>query len=142
MLEISRIRAIIAVRRHRSAWDLGVKLYASDLLDSLEEAVDAGWIDVDDLRSPKMLRRALLNGADDWRQYSEGGCSLIRDREIAERLCTPSELKRTHHGERSPNGRETWLDVQARALYHAEQLIVAAVQSELERSEAEVIRNA
>ena len=130
MLEISRIRAIIAVHRHRSAWDLGVKLYASDLLDSLEEAVDAGWIDVDDLHSTKMLRRALLNGADDWHQYSEGGCSLIRDREIAERLCTPSELKRTHHGERNPNSSETWVDVQARALYQAELLIMGLMTRE------------
>lgn len=35
------------------------------------------------------------------------------------RLCTPSELRRTHNGERRPNSREEWLDTQARALYQA-----------------------
>jgi hypothetical protein len=39
--------------------------------------------------------------------------------DIAERLCTPSELKKTRHGDRKPNSREEWLDVQARALYQA-----------------------
>ena len=39
--------------------------------------------------------------------------------DIAERLCTPSELKKTRHGERRPNSREEWLDTQARALHQA-----------------------
>ena len=62
---------------------------------------------------------ALLNGAKDWSQYSWGGCSLIYDPDIASRLCCPSELKKTRNGERRPNSREEWLDVQARALYQA-----------------------
>ena len=35
------------------------------------------------------------------------------------RVCTPSELKRTDGGMNNPNSRETWLDVQSRALYQA-----------------------
>ena len=45
--------------------------------------------------------------------------SIIYDSDIAERLCTPSELKKTRNGERKPNSREEWLDVQARALRQA-----------------------
>lgn len=114
------------VRRHfdlfescRSAWDKGVRVYADELLDELLEAIRGGWVDLDDMGSDKLVRKALLNGASDWKEYSWGGCSLIYDGDIAERLCTPSELKKTRHGERRPNGREEWLDVQARALRQA-----------------------
>ena len=65
------------------------------------------------------LERWALNGANNWHQYSWGGCSLCYDKQIAERVCTPSELKRKHGGAYEPNSRETWLDVQARALYQA-----------------------
>lgn len=61
----------------------------------------------------------MLNGAQDWGQYSWGGSALIYDGDIAEHLCCPSELKKNRHGERRPNSREEWLDVQARALYQA-----------------------
>ena len=61
----------------------------------------------------------LLNGADSWGQYSWGGCSLIYNGDIAERLCSPSEFKKCREGERRPNAREEWLDTQARALYQA-----------------------
>lgn len=44
---------------------------------------------------------------------------MIYDSDIAERLCNPSELKKTRNGERRPNGREEWLDTQARALFQA-----------------------
>lgn len=44
---------------------------------------------------------------------------LCYDADIAARVCTPSELKRKHGGAYEPNSRETWLDVQARALYQA-----------------------
>lgn len=114
------------VRRHfdlfescRSAWDKGVRVYADELLDELLDAIRGGWVDLDDMASDKLVRKALLNGASDWKEYSWGGCSLIYDQDIAERLCTPSELKKTRHGERRPNGREEWLDVQARALRQA-----------------------
>lgn len=46
-----------------------------------------------------------------------GGCSLCYDSDIAARVCTPSELKRKHGGVYEPNSRETWLDVQTRALH-------------------------
>ena len=110
------IRAELEARKDRSAWDRGVTAYALDLVDDLEErAAYEG-------RNPetvKECREWMLNGASDWGQYSWGGSSLIYDSDIAERLCTPSELKKTRHGERRPNSREEWLDTQARALNQA-----------------------
>lgn len=103
-------------RADRSAWDKGVTVYALELVESLEERATYEG------RNPepgKECREWMLNGAKDWSQYSWGGCSLIYDEDIAKRLCTPSELKKTRNGERRPNSREEWLDTQARALYQA-----------------------
>jgi hypothetical protein len=69
------------------------------------------------------LKKELLNGAANWGEYSYGGCALIYDGDIAERLCAPSEYRKTREGQRAPNARETWLDVQARALGQAATLI-------------------
>lgn len=103
----------------RSAWNKGVNAYAFELLAELEESVNGGYTDRTDLRSRELVKKHLLNGASDWGQYSWGGCALIYDGDIAERLCNPSELKKTRNGEKKPNWREEWLDVQARALYQA-----------------------
>ena len=112
----------------RSAWSKGVNAYAYDLIDVLDEAISGGWYYEEDIDSPKVLEKMLLNGADSWIQYSWGGCSLIYDGDIAERLCTPSELKRTHNGQKKPNKSEEWLDTQARALYQASELIKKIVK--------------
>jgi hypothetical protein len=96
-----------------SAWKRGVKDYALELVESAEVEL-----------TPENAKAALLNGAKDWKQYSEGGCSWIYDADIAERLCTPSELKKKKGGDLQPSTRETWLDVQARALSQAFNLII------------------
>lgn len=118
-MTIEMIANSIENEKTRSAWDRGKKEYALELLETLEEAISGGYFDREDLASPKMIESGLLNGAADWNQYSWGGCSLIYNEDIAERLCCPSELKKTRYGERQPNSRESWLDVQARALYQA-----------------------
>lgn len=115
-------------RRDRSAWDKGVTVYALELLEQLADAARGGYIDVANLMAPCMLRKALLNGADDWSTYSWGGCSLIYNSDIAERLCCPSDLKRTRNGARRPNSREEWLDTQARALYQAANRVYKALR--------------
>ena len=113
---LDKVAAELEAKKDRSAWGRGVNAYALELLEELRErAAYEG-------RNPepgKECREWMLNGAQDWAQYSWGGSSLIYDGDIAERLCTPSELKKTRHGERRPNSREEWLDVQARALYQA-----------------------
>jgi hypothetical protein len=118
---ISAIYNTIIKRKERSAWDRGVTEYAQELLTDLEMNVD---IYPDDISNARLFERALLNGASDWAQYSWGGCSLIYDGQIANRLCTMTELKKTANGMKRPNAREEWLDVQARALYQAAQLIL------------------
>ena len=129
MLTIEKIREAIENKPTRSAWSRGVKSYAVELLDELAENIQGDYIDPEDLDSPALLKKALLNGAADWNQYSWGGCSLCYDCQIAERLCTPSEYKRKRGGELQPNSQETWLDVQARALSQAARWIINAARA-------------
>lgn len=113
---LDKVAAELEAHKDRSAWGMGVNAYALELVEELRErAAYEG-------RNPepgKECREWMLNGAQDWNQYSWGGSSLIYDDDIAERLCTSSELKKTRHGKRRPNSREEWLDTQARALYQA-----------------------
>ncbi len=111
------LTAVAAHKAGRSAWARGVKAYAVELVESLDASAD--------LSNERLLSKALLAGASDWQQYSEGGCALIYDSDIAERLCSPSELKRCKGGERQPNAREMWIEVQARALWQAHRLSVS-----------------
>jgi len=94
-----------------SKWTTGVNEYAEELREQLEE------------ENLYPSQRNMLNGAKDWTEYSYGGNSLIYDYDIAERVSTPSYIKsRTRKDgslNQNANARETWLDVQARALYQA-----------------------
>ena len=109
------LEAVAAVKHGRSAWSRGVQEYALELVDGLNNDAD--------LSNETLLQKELLNGASSWAQYSEGGCALVYDSDIAERLCSPSELKRVNGGERQPNARETWIECQARALGQAASLV-------------------
>ena len=128
---IENTRKALETRKDRSAWNKGVNLYSLDLLDELEEAIGGGYFDIADLAAPLVLKKALLNGADDWEMYSWGGSSLIYDSDIAERLCNPTELKRTDHGRLNPNSREQWLDTQARALFQAANRLTRTIKEGL-----------
>ena len=135
MENIEKLYQSIESEKQRSAWDKGVSAYALELVEQLGEQIGGGYFDELNLSEPKKVWAALLNGAADWSQYSWGGCSLIYDGDIAERLCCPSELKKTRNGERRPNSREEWLDVQARALYQAANRICRHIRT-LEKSGA------
>ena len=91
----------------RSYWKRGVVAYALEMVE------DCDFSKVSDKDS---LKKALLGGARNWHEYSLGGCALVYDSDIAERLCPPSAYKRKKEGNLPPNSCETWLDVQARAL--------------------------
>lgn len=117
-INLDAIKNAIETRKTRSAWDKGVTLYALELVDNIRDLTA-----VDSMRG---LETILLNGARDWKAYSCGGCSLCYNSDIAERLCTPSELKRRNGGEWRPSRCEEWLDVQARALSQACRLICRA----------------
>ena len=113
--------ALANLKPGRSAWNRGVHAYAIEIVEGLDDSAD--------LSNETLLRKAMLNGADDWRQYSEGGCALVYDADIAERLCSPSGLKRCKGGERQPNSRETWIECQARALRQAANLVSRAYRT-------------
>lgn len=94
----------------RSAWRRGVKQYAMDLIENLPDFQDL---------TPENCRGILLNGAVSWKEWAYGGCGLVYDTDIAERLCTPSELRKKRGGELEPSSHESWLDVEARAVGQA-----------------------
>lgn len=135
MTNIEKLYQSIESEKQRSAWDKGVTKYALELVEQLGEQINGGYFEELDLTESKKVRAALLNGAADWSQYSWGGCSLIYNSDIAERLCSPSELKKTRNGERRPNSREEWLDTQARALFQAANRVCRHIRT-LEKSGA------
>ena len=119
MIKKNELVKRIETLRLRSAWLCGVRDYALEMLEGFEAEEVGGPFE--------MLENEFLNGAENWKAYSWGGCSLIYDQNIAQRLCTPSELKKTKNGTRKPNKTEEWLDTQARALYQAFRMIYRAI---------------
>lgn len=112
MATVAEIREAIKERKARSAWNRGVKEYMQEFLDHVKD--DRRLDENDEVR--KVTITELLNGAKSWQRYSEGGCSLVYNGDICERLCPPSFQKKKKEGELPPNSMETWLDVQALAL--------------------------
>ena len=116
-MKYDRIRTLQSIKalKGRSAWRRAVNEYAYELAESIED-----WKEFKDIKSFVI---ALLNGAVDWYEYSEGGCSLISDYEIAERLCTPSEFKKKKYGELPPYRGMSWIALQGRALCAASYVV-------------------
>lgn len=121
-----KMYAALEARKDRSAWDKGVTLYAFELVQELQERAEYEGRNPEPSAECKLW---MMNGASDWDAYSWGGSSLIYNGDIAERLCTPSELKKTRNGERRPNSREEWLDTQARALHQAASRVLRLYRS-------------
>lgn len=113
--------AIENLKPARSAWGRGVQKYAYDLVDG---AYFLGTLPT----NYGELKNTLLDNANSWHEYAFGGNGLVYNEAIAERLCTPSELKRTDHGNKQPNSRESWLEVEARALNQAFNLVARVVR--------------
>lgn len=110
------IRAELNARHDRSTWDKAVTLYALDLLEDVQEGADnMERLPLDGAE----LEQWALNGASCWEQYSNGGCSLCYNADIAARVCTPSMYKRKREGASEPGNGKTWIDVQADALKKA-----------------------
>ena len=112
----NELRMLVEEIPNTSAYKRGVQKYVVELLDNLEENARIYK------RLPKdenELESWLLKGARNWEDYSYGGHSLKYNRQIADRLCTPSMFKKKDGGRLAPSRRESWLDVQAMALYHA-----------------------
>ena len=112
----NELRKLVEEIPNTSAYKRGIKKYTDELLDNLEEMAQIYK------RLPKdenELESWLLKGARNWEDYSYRGYSLKFSRQIAERLCTPSEFKRKDGGRLAPNSQESWLDVQTKALKDA-----------------------
>lgn len=125
---IATLNAVLATAQNRSAWDRGVQEYAEEIAEEIGCGINGGYIAIDDLRTRQSAEAAMLNGAESWHQYSWGGSSLIYNSDIAKRLCTPSEYRKTRGGERRPNSSEEWLDCQARALSQASRRVYASIR--------------
>lgn len=115
------LQALDELPRGHSAWTRGVRQYAREMVESLDPDTV--------LTRDTAPRRVVLNGASDARAYSYGGCALIYDSSIAERVCTPSMFRLKKGGALPPNREETWLDVQTRAINHALALICARLRA-------------
>lgn len=110
----------------RSAWNKGVKAYALEMLERFEEW--SKWNEENGESVPELDEVTALNGAQDWSAWAYGGCGLVYDAYIAERLCTPSELKKLNGGAKVPAGAATWCDIEARAAWQAWRMIAEAVR--------------
>ena len=112
----NELRKLVEEIPNRSAYKRGIKKYTDELLDNLEEMARIYK------RLPKdenELESWLLKRAKNWGDYSYGGYSLKFSRQIAERLCTPSEFKRKDGGRLAPSRYKTWFDEQSEALCYA-----------------------
>lgn len=110
--KIAAIRSELETRKDRSAYARGVTAYALDILDELEEAAkfygDLPWGDYD------AMKARALNGASSWSDYSAGGCALVDNSDIVERLCPPYMIRRWYETSRLDG--VDWLAEQTRAL--------------------------
>lgn len=126
-MNLQTLREKLENHKASSYWAAGVKTYAAEILDTLENVAAYNNANGDtqeyNYTASTKNHADALNGAKDWSAYSWGGCSLVSNCAIAETLCTPSELEKTKDGEKQPNAREDWLDVQARALFQAQNLL-------------------
>ena len=121
MLNKIKTRAEEESSKARSAWKRGTFAYVFDFIDYLQEffSWNEGTQQAEILKDYKKLKSILLNGADNWEEFSYSGNALIYNYDIAKRLCTPSEFKKTKEGYHNPNSREDWCKCQARALTQA-----------------------
>ena len=112
------IEKLESLKTPRSAWKKGVLYYAFFIMNKFESETEIE------------SEATLLNGAKDWKQASCSGGFYVNDEVIALTLCNKSELRMTRDGKRKPNRDETWLDVQARALFQASKLILSIMKNQ------------
>jgi hypothetical protein len=106
--------------KKRSYWERGVMSLAIDIVEYAINNNDCSTIELP--RTWEETEKFLLLGADDWRRYVEGGCSLIYNGDIVDCLLTPSEKKRWNGGPYVPGGYRkgyTLLELLIRAEYQA-----------------------
>ena len=100
-------------RTERSCWSRGVASLIRDYAEEVLQEHDGETV------SNKELFRLWNCGNETLRDAVYYGCFDIWNYDIAKRLCTPSQFKKSKEGMRSPNRCETWLDVEYKAIYRA-----------------------
>ena len=109
-MKTEEIRSKLNEEKPRSKWGKAVIAYANELVDHLEDQIAFYGPGLE------INEKTLLNGAKDWKAYSEGGNSLIWNTDIEERVFTASELKRCKGAD--------LMEIQGRALFQASKLIL------------------
>jgi len=110
------IKSVVEELEHfpcSSAWEKGVRDYAIDMFLGVAE-YKRTWIS-------DISEKELLDGEDNWLEYSHNGCALVYDKNIRDALC-PDE----------PLDSRDWIDTQAVALLEAAELILRVVNEEIE----------
>lgn len=100
-------------RTEHSYWSRGV---ASLIRDYGEDAL--GEHD-GEIISARDFYKLWNCGSDSLREAVYGGCFDIWNYDIAKRLCTPSDLKKSNEGMRRPNKYQDWIDVELIAVKQA-----------------------
>jgi len=106
-------------KKARSKWSKAVLQDAQGLLKNVIEGY------MEDGEEVEINEKLLLNGAENWNEFSWGGSALIYNGDIAEHYSTPSELKFWGFTKNCGVKRDTntagehLLDIQARALRQA-----------------------
>lgn len=124
------IKTLKEWKKHTSTkLDKAVLDDAIELLDNLKETSYQ-------INSLKDVRKALLNGARDWDQYSYGGCALIYDGDIAEHYLS-EDKQQDFKFKRGPE-KGCWngiklLDFQATCLREASRACLKAIEIEWRR---------
>lgn len=130
-MTIEELETKIAGNVPKSAWSRGVKSYALEMLEKIEDTdAQADTITLGDLINHvgyKFIKIGCFTGAlGACSEMSWGGKFEIYSEDIAQRLATPSEIKKCTHKNgsfRNEFGKIHWLDIQARAIYQAVMLI-------------------
>lgn len=115
---LSTLRGLVSSSCARSAWSRGVRAYALDLLDSIEEMSNYEMNNYGEYLV--ISEEVALNSAGSWSNYAAGGCGLYNTSAILERLCTASELRRLNRSSRSDIDA---IEIEGRALFQAWRLI-------------------
>lgn len=130
MKKVNNILVTVATRinnevKPRSTWSKAVKDDALDLIANVFEGYS-----LEDYETAEQLRACMLNGAENWEQYSWGGCALVYNENIRAHYMTPSEQKR-YKGDTICGVH--LLDIQARALCQAAALVLRFFREELKK---------
>ena len=130
-MTIAELETKIAGNVPKSTWERGVKSYALEMLENVEDTtapactLTLGQL-INHVGYNSVKIGMFANQYNACQEVSWGGNFEIYNGDIAERLASPTEIKKCTRKDgslRNPNSRESWLDVQTRAIWQAIMLI-------------------